>query len=134
MSAAVTGGPFEEDVRRAGASSELNAAVRDMRNLAALLNVYGGGDGSPHVDPMAYRMVSEALYEAQLRALRAARDLTGSVDARPSRKLSLEQRRARVASVYAEGMRAAFKSLSQDCDAHAVERMASAFALGQVTK
>jgi hypothetical protein len=103
--------------------------MRDVGNLTTLLGEYGGGDGTPVQDPVAYGRVSQALSRAQARALAAAEALAGLPGTKPARKLTLEERRARVAQVFGEGIREGARRGDADS-----EERAAAYAQGKVPK
>ena len=115
-------------------SDELTAATRDHRNLSYLLGEHGG-DGTPHSDPLVYGALCRALDHASARAIEAAEAIAGLAPKVP-RKLSLEERRARVADVFREGARWALSRASMGADiTHAeVDSSARAFSEGRVSK
>jgi len=114
------------------ARDELAAFSLDCANIERLIDQFQPADGTPLEDPAAYSALVAARHAARSAATRAAVAYVAELR-KPKKAPTLEDRRARVADVYAEGFRAAFPK-GQALNEGEILNRAAAYALGKVPK
>jgi len=113
------------------ARDELAAFSLDCANIERLIEQFQPADGTPLEDPAAYSALVAARHAARSAATRAAVAYVAELR-KPKKAPTLEERRARVVSVFVDGFKTGLAS-EVITDAQ-LEARAQAYAAGKVPK